>query len=221
MISKELVQCTEDMRQAAQDGRISLDACVRAYDLLEKIMDLPDGGFVGPADVYSDTVATWCSFLGPAEEYCSEYKKQAAVLDAAYDGQSLATEAQERLKPLEKALEDAALLSTERVALHQCAKETFEIWQNGGFFARQSALRRLRTIAGFRLESNRIGNYVAKTFDLMNEAQSAYARAQQALFSANVSYKIKPGLYARIASVLGNRNIGVKLKTLNIGYEIE
>jgi hypothetical protein len=36
----------------------------------------------------------------------------------------------------------------------------------------------------------------------MNEAQAAFARAQQALFSANVSYKIKPGLYARIASSL-------------------
>ena len=206
MISKELVQCTEDMRQSAQDARISLDACVRAYDLLEKIRDLPEGGTVGPADVYSDTVATWCSSLGPAEEFCAEYKRLAAVLETAYDSQALMAEAQERLKPLEKALEDAALLSAERTTLHQCAKETFEIWQSGGFFARQSALRKLRSLAGFRLESNRIGNYVAKTFDLMNEAQSAYARAQQTLFSSNVSYKIKPGLYARIASALDKRN---------------
>ena len=206
MISKELVQCTEDMRQSAQTGRISLDACVRAYDLLEKIMDLPEGGTVGPADVYSDTVATWCSSLGPAEEFCAEHKRLAAVLETAYDSQALMAEVQERLKPLEKALEDAALLSAERTTLHQCAKATFEIWQSGGFFARQSALRKLRSLAGFRLESNRIGNYVAKTFDLMNEAQSAYARAQQTLFSSNVSYKIKPGLYARIASALEKRN---------------
>ena len=200
------MQCTEDMRQSAQTGRISLDACVRAYDLLEKIMDLPEGGTVGPADVYSDTVATWCSFLGPAEEFCAEHKRLAAVLETAYDSQALMAEVQERLKPLEKTLEDAALLSAERTTLHQCAKATFEIWQSGGFFARQSALRKLRSLAGFRLESNRIGNYVAKTFDLMNEAQSAYARAQQTLFSSNVSYKIKPGLYARIASALEKRN---------------
>ena len=206
MISKELVQCTQDMRQAAQTGRISLDACVRAYDLLEKIMDIPEGGTVGPADVYSDTVATWCSSLGPAEEFCSEYKRHAAVLESAYDGQSLTEEAQERLRPLEKALEEAALLSAERTALHQCAKETFQIWQTGGFFARQASLKKLRALAGFRLESNRIGNYVAKTFDLLNEAQSAYGRAQQALFTSNVSYKIKPGLYDRIASALARRN---------------
>ena len=62
-------------------------------------------------------------------------------------------------------------------------------------------------MAGFRLESDRIGNFVAKTFDLMNEAQAAQARAQQALFSANVSYKIKSGLYSRIASALRVRNV--------------
>jgi hypothetical protein len=202
MISKELVQCTEDMRQAAQNGKISLDACVRAYDLLEKIMDLPDGGTVGPADIYSDTIATWCASLGPAEEYCSEYKRLASALESAYDENALSQEAAARLKPFETALEDAALRSAKKTDLHQCARETFEIWQKGGFFARKTALRKLRTLAGFRLESERIGNYVAKTFDLMNEAQSDYARAQQALFSANVSYKIKPGLYARIASSL-------------------
>ena len=202
MISKELMQCTEDMRQAAQNGKISLDACVRAYDLLEKIMDLPDGGSVGPADVYSDTIATWCSSLGPAEEYCSEYKRLAPVLEKAYDEEVLKQEAQDRIRPFEKVLEEAALRSAKKTTLHQCAKETFEIWQRGGFFARQSALRKLRTLAGFRLESERIGNYVAKTFDLMNEAQAAYARAQQALFAANVTYKIKAGLYCRIASAL-------------------
>lgn len=202
MISRELVQCTEDMRQAAQNGKITLDACVRAYDLLEKIMDIPDGVAVGPADVYADTVATWCSSLGPAEDFCSEFERLSSSLAAAYDEEALRQEAGQALRPLEQALESAAMLVSERTRLHQCAKETFEIWQNCGFFARQSALRKLRALAGFRLESDRIGNYVAKTYDLMNEAQAAFARAQQALFSANVSYKIKPGLYARIASSL-------------------
>ena len=82
--------------------------------------------------------------------------------------------------------------------LHECAKDTFDIWQNGGLFARQKALRILRAKAGFRLEHKRIGNYVAKTFDLMNEARSAYARAQQLLFAADMSYKIRPGIYADI-----------------------
>ena len=202
MISKELVQCTEDMRQAAQNGKISLDAQVRAYDLLEYIMDLPEGGSVGPADGYMDTMATWCSFLGPAEEFYSEYVRLADALESAYDEDYLKQSTKELMLPLEEALAAASKLASERTVLHQCAKETFEIWQNGGFFSRQSALRKLRTLAGFRLESDRIGNYVAKTFDLMNEANAAFAKAQKNLFAANVSYKIKPGLYSRIAEAL-------------------
>ncbi len=202
MISRELTQCTEDMRQAAQSGKMTLEAQARAYDLLEKIMDLPDGCSVGPADVYSDTVATWCSALGPAEVFCSEYARLARQLDAAYDEELLQRESEDCLAPLRNALEAASAEVAEKTTLHQCAKETFEIWQKGGFFSRQSVLRRLRALAGFRLESHRIGNYVAKTFDLMNDAQSAFARAQQALFSADLSYKIKPGVYSAIAASL-------------------
>lgn len=202
MISKELEQCTADMRAIADTGHFGLDAQVRAYDLLEKIMDLPDGGAVGPADVYSDTVATWCSALGPAEAFCTEYARLADVLENLYDEAVLRIEAESRLGPLSEAVRLSAVKSEEAASLHECAKETFRIWQEGAFFARQSALRNLRKRAGFRLESNRIGNYVAKTFDLMNEAQTAFARAQQDFFAANVIYKIKPGLYSRIAEAI-------------------
>ena len=190
MISKELVQCAEDMRQVAQCGKMTLDAQARAYDLLEKIEEL------------RDSLAALCSSMGPAEEFCGEYLCLAEVLSPAYDEEALKQEACERLKQFESALNDASAQVSKMTELHQCAKDTWEIWQNGGFIARQNALRKLRKLAGFRLESTRIGNYVAKTFDLMNEAQASCARAQQALFSANVSYKIKPDLYRKIAAAL-------------------
>ena len=108
MITKDLIQCTEDMRQSAENGKITLDAQIRAYDLLEKVLDLPEGGTVGPADVYSDTVATWCSHLGPAEEFCSEFKRLASGLEGAYDEEALRVEADRRMIPFKKAVEDAA-----------------------------------------------------------------------------------------------------------------
>ena len=76
MMTKDIMQCTSDMLAIGDGGKFTLQAQVRAFDLLEKITDLPEGDVVGPADVYSDTVATWCSALGPAEEFCrnaSEY----------------------------------------------------------------------------------------------------------------------------------------------------
>ncbi len=202
MFAKDLIQCTADMKAAAETGRWTLDAQVRAYDLLEKILDLPEGGMVGPSDVYSDTVATWCSSLGPAEDFCNEYRRSAVALKEAYDEEALRLEAARVVRPLEEAVENTRFKAAAAASLHEFAKETFEIWQTGGVFSRRRALRELRERAGFRLESERIGNYVAKTFDLMNEAQTAFAAAQQALFAGNVSYKIKPGVCARLAELL-------------------
>ena len=71
MISKEILQCTEDMRLALQEGKISLDSQTRAYDLLEKLLDLLDGG----------VSAAWCSCLGPAEEFCAEYYRTVKILN--------------------------------------------------------------------------------------------------------------------------------------------
>lgn len=198
MITKDIMQCTSDMLDIAECGKYTLAAQTRAFDLLEKITDLPEGGLVGPADVYSDTVATWCSSLGPAEEFCREYKRLEEMLEKSYDQDQLMTDAEEALKDFVAAEKVAGAKAVFAEKVHECAKETFEIWQNGGYFARQKALRKLRSLAGFRLESSRIGNYVAKTFDLMNEARMAHARSQQAVFAANASYKVKPGVYADI-----------------------
>ena len=41
-----------------------------------------------------------------------------------------------------------------------------------------------------------------RAYDLMENARRAHQKAQQACFSANISYKIQPGLHARIASIL-------------------
>lgn len=90
----------------------------------------------------------------------------------------------------------------EKASAHEFAKETFHTWQTAGIFMRKRALKALRERAGFKLESHRIGNYVAKTFDLMNEAQMRFARAQQAVFASDVTYKVQPGLFGKIADIL-------------------
>ena len=99
-------------------------------------------------------------------------------------------------------MNEARFKAAAAASLHEFAKETFEIWKNSGIFARRRALKELRQRAGFRLEAHRIGNYVAKTFDLMNEASANFAKIQQERFKADVSYKIKPGLYERIAQAI-------------------
>lgn len=182
------------MRTIAQTGRWTLEAQVHAYDLLDVISG---------SEAYSaiaGSEATWQSPFAreTVNSFCQEYDALASSLDAAYDESALRTLLEENLRPLKETVAQAEEKATVLTDLHECAKETFDIWQSGGLFARQKALRILRAKAGFRLEHKRIGNYVAKTFDLMNEARSAYARAQQLLFAADMSYKIRPGIYADI-----------------------
>lgn len=184
-----LIQCTEDMKAIAVAGKYDLDAQVRAYDLLERLLDLYGDG-AGPQTVPD-----------AAAGFCEVYASVADILSSSFDGEALRREAAARLKPLEDACNEARFKAAAAASLHEFAKEVFEIWQNSGVFARRRALRELRERAGFRLESHRIGNYVAKTFDLQNEAAMTFSRAQQNLYQADVTYKVKPGVYAGIASV--------------------
>lgn len=178
-IPELLEGCVRDMQTLCSGVVMTLDMQVRAYDLLTLLME--QGKSIDPELI--------SRFRAVYEE---------GDVDAAYDGQCMRNELKAALEPLEKACADARFEAAAAASLHEFAKETFHTWQTAGIFMRKRALKALRERAGFKLESHRIGNYVAKTFDLMNEAQMNFARSQQALFAADVSYKIQPGLYCRI-----------------------
>ena len=187
-MDKLISKCIEDMRSAVQTLRLSLEQQVRAYDLLQMLGEASDRGIL-PSESIS-------------KEFCEVYEESAGALNRAYDEAALKEELSAVLEPLKQAVTEARFEAASAAALHEFAKEVFEIWQTSGIFARRRALQELRTRAGFRLESHRIGNYVAKTFDLANEAQVRFAVAQQQLFKEDVSYKLRPGLYGEIYRLL-------------------
>lgn len=188
-LSQLLAQCAGDMENIAASGIMDLDAQVRAYDLLSLILE--DG--LSEADAAA------------ADYYLKVHGAAGAAAEAAYDGGALKNAVMALKAPLERACTDARFEAASLASLHEFAKETFQTWQTAGIFMRKRALKALRERAGFKLESHRIGNYVAKTFDLMNEAQMKFAKAQQAVFAADVSYKVQPGMYSRIADVLSGK----------------
>ena len=178
--------CTGDLAGAAESGRLDMEARVRAYDLMDRMLEVEDMLDAHPA------------FAEAAAAYCRQYEKTGA--DHDMDGAM--KEAEERIAGFQARLDDARFGAAAAASLHEFAKEVFHIWQSEGIFARRRALRELRERAGFRLESHRIGNYVAKTFDLMNEAQARFAGAQQALFAADVRYKLREGTYEELYKLL-------------------
>lgn len=188
-INKALAACADDMRSVSSEGFLSLDAQVRAYDLLSALLECQEYGFEGVDSVM-------------AAGFRQAYEPVSDKLESAFDEEKLKAEASERVSGLKAAENEARFEAAAAASLHEFAKETFDIWQNSGIFARRRALRELRERAGFRLESHRIGNYVAKTFDLMNEAHARFARAQQAVFKADVTYKCKSGTYQALYDLL-------------------
>lgn len=182
-MNKVLEACTVDMRAVADGGAMTLDMQVRAYDLLSSLLEMKEYGI--PYGLDNAVVSS----------FCAVYEASSGKLQNAFDEDMLKKEAQARLEDLKKAQNEARFEAAAAASLHEFAKEVFQTWQTAGIFARRRALRELRERAGFRLESHRIGNYVAKTFDLMNEAHARFARAQQAVFSADVSYKVSRGVY--------------------------
>ena len=179
-IPAAIAQCATDL---AATGKISLEAQSRAYDLLDSLL--------------SDENRSYTEAKGYAEA-AERYAKAYAKPHAEYDEDVLRKELEQKRAPLTEALEEIRFKAASAASLHEFAKEVFEIWKTAGIFARKRALKELRERAGFRLESHRIGNYVAKTFDLANEAQAAFAKAQQARFAADITYKIKPGIHEQI-----------------------
>lgn len=180
-----LLGCADDMADALASGTMTLDMQVRAYDLLDILMA-------------QDTAQEEEGLRAASEKYRKAFEEAGEALAGLFDASELKLEAKRRLQSLESKLNEARFEAASAASLHEFAKETFEVWQTSGVFARRRALRELRARAGFRLESHRIGNYVAKTFDLMNEARTRFAKAQQAVFAADRSYKIKPGIYEEI-----------------------
>ena len=189
-LTASLLQCTHDIRKAASTAAFPLSMQVRAYDLLDGLLASAQmGGDMGPDP---DAV----------REYCDAYVQVEAALADCFDADALTAEAEGQIAPVKAEMEELRFAAASAASLHEFAKEVFDIWQTQGIFARKRALKELRQRAGFRLESHRIGNYVAKTFDLANEAQARFARAQQSLFAADVKYKIRENIYGEIYKTL-------------------
>ena len=189
-ITNMLEACTEDLA-----GTVPLDSAAlsRAYDLLDQLLES------------SGNLPTDEGFRTAANAYCAAFAEHSDRLAGRYDEMQVRNEVKESLAALDAVVHEARFKAAAAASLHEFAKETFHTWQTAGIFARKRALNELRERAGFRLESHRIGNYVAKTFDLMNEAQAEFARTQQARFKADTSSKLKLESYIGIQKILAAR----------------
>lgn len=187
--------CRTDLGNAVCRGRLALEEQVRAYDLLNRLLEM------GKETLEYADITLGASIYHFQRAYAENAGSFADIVDTS----SMEQEAENILTTIQKDMNDARFAAASAESLHEFAKEVFDIWQTQGIFARKRALKELRARAGFRLESHRIGNYVAKTFDLKNEAQTRFARTQQEFFASDVRYKIKSDTYEQIMSFLNTQ----------------
>ena len=197
ILSDKINSCAADLNLISKSDKIdpsfALDAIVRAYDTYDLLLSIKDAPSILGTEFLQD---------GTIENFIMEYSSDSEKFDKCFELDVLRRELERRLESIDAKLSEAEIAVNNATELHFLAKETFEIWTTKGLFVRYRALRRLRKKAGFQLERNRIGNYVARTFDLMNQARTDFAKIQQLRFKADVSYKIVPDLYSKIDSLL-------------------
>lgn len=205
-LTEQIRVCESDIKLVVSNGKIPLAAQLRAYDLLDALAGYqPIGEQIGvlAAKLEKDEYDAVCQNFHKANEaFYMIADSNSALLQKAFSASELESAAASHLKPWEKQYERVSQRSQEAMELYYAADTAYKCEQNGTLLDRWRSLRRVRKMAGFRLERKRIGNYVTKTYELMLDLQKELMAAQQQMHSHNVSYKCGQMLYTKISDIL-------------------
>lgn len=205
-LTEQVRACESDIKMVISCGKIPLAAQLRAYDLLDALARYqPIGEQIGvlAAKLEKDEYNAVChNFHKANEAFCMIADSNSALLQKAFSTSELESAAASHLRPWEKQYERVSRRAQEAIELYNAADAAYKSEQNGNLLERWRSLRRVRKMAGFRLERKRIGNYVTKTYELMLDLQKELMAAQQQMHSHNVSYKCEQMLYPKISDIL-------------------
>lgn len=201
------------MERIVSAGKHALAMQQRGYALLEELA-LRGEGFVQsmemlrvklPAAEYDEVVS---GLQSAVQRYRKVYADCASQLESLYNHEQMQELAQAYLRPWERSYKQQKERVELAQAIHNAAKEAYNAQQNGNILERWSTLRRVRRLAGFKLEKNRVGNFVARSYDLLHDAQMELQKGQLEMFAHNVAHKCNKDLYKRVAQELSLLNSG-------------
>ena len=199
-------QVSDDIMDIAASGQYPIVTMLRGYDLLEALSEeesvkyqLQNCGAEGSgAKEFREAVAHY-------KEVClANGEKLYAVIDM----EQVQMKAAAYLGPWGKRYKEAKEAFEKAEELHLMAKVAHKAQEEGGFFEKWKTLRQVRKMAGFPLERKRTGNFVARTFDLMEEARMKMREAELKMYGHNVAYKCTPDTYMKIFELLSKKYTG-------------
>lgn len=200
--------CTADILNIVKAGEFSILSQLRAYDMLEQLSD-PEA-FNAKVEVLKIQMGVevvnkaLLDLSVQIKSYSNAYLKYAEQLDELFNPDKMLSLAKSYAKPWEKKYNKAKKEYDDAVQLWELAKQTQEVYESGNFLKKYFALRKLRNRAGFKLERDKVGNYVTRTFDLMQQAQTDMRNAELDMFNHNVEYKCRVQMYGKIQEYLNN-----------------
>ncbi len=194
--------CTSDILNIIKTREFSVLQQLRAYGVLEELSDIENLNAkieVLKVQMGQDVVNKALLDLSlQIKSYNNAYLKYGEQLEQIFNPKEMEKMAKNYARSWERRYEKAKKEYEDSVELWQLAKKTQQIFEKGNFISKYFALRKLRNRAGFNLEKGKVGNYVTRTFDLMQQAQIQMRSAQLDMFDHNVEYKCAVMMYGKI-----------------------
>ncbi|MBR2438269.1 MAG: hypothetical protein IKB26_04475 [Bacteroidales bacterium] len=194
---------TDDMEHIHKSEDFSVPSLLLAYNVLERLSDVDNLSYRMAQD------KEWAdNFLEEGKRYMESYPLCGEVLYRVIGEERVKMKVAEYMLPYVTAHKEAKEAFEKAEELHLMAKVAHKAQEEGGFFEKWKTLRQVRKMAGFPLERKRTGNFVARTFDLMEEARMKMREAELKMYGHNVAYKCTPDTYMKIFELLSKKYTG-------------
>lgn len=204
-IAAMIRQVSADIEDITVSGQYPVVTLLRGYELLEC---LGDDTLEYELDQAGEGSSAAGEFFEAVERFRECYLANGEKLYAVIDMEQVQMKAAAYLGPWGKRYKEAKEAFEKAEELHLMAKVAHKAQEEGGFFEKWKTLRQVRKMAGFPLERKRTGNFVARTFDLMEEARMKMREAELKMYGHNVAYKCTPDTYMKIFELLSKKYSG-------------
>ena len=197
-----IVSSAAEIDKIAEQKSYSLEGHLESYKLLETLWlldNFKEDSSLLETHVSEVEFSELKSRLSQAiYTFKSSFDTNKDAIISAYNQEDMEKQAEDYMTPWTQKVDRAQKRLQKMKHLHSIARRASDIFQGHNFIKKAFILRKLRKEAGFKLRRNRVCNFAAKTFDLVNEAQVDLNQANNGLHNSNVKYKCIGDLYSRI-----------------------
>ena len=196
-------QVSADIMDIVTSGQYPVVTLLRGYCLLESLSDT--FGLMYELEQAGADNSAAREFMDAVYEFRECYLANGERLYSVIDMEQVQLKAAAYMGPWGKRFKEARAEAQKAEELHKMAKVAHKAQEEGGFIQKWRTLRQVRKMAGFPLERKRTGNFVARTFDLMEQARMKAREAELKMYEHNVAYKCTPDTYLRIFEIICNK----------------